>query len=97
MTANVIRLPTATVIRQAYEKHLAELMVSERNVRRHAPAIAFRRCMNAIIEETGTSESCAAGYLARLGLVDVRPPPEESLAKMRIATRHLSGRYGNPR
>ena len=88
MTVNVIRLPAATVIRQAYEEHLAELSVQERNVRHHAAAIAFRRCMVAIIKETNASEQRAAKYLVRLGLKDPRIPVQTFKERMRFATWH---------
>ena len=71
-----------------YRKHLAELSVQERNVRDHAAAIGFRRCMLAVIKETRTSESCAAEYLVRLGLKDPRISIQAFEEKIWFATRH---------
>ncbi len=81
---------------RAYRRHLTELLNDERNVREHAGAIAFRRLLCDVMEAEWVDEIEAAGVLRQLGVPDPRPPLEQSLAKMRIATRHLVGKYGNP-
>ena len=71
-----------------YRRHLAKLSVQGPNVRHHAAPVAFRRCMLAVIEETRTSESCAAEYLVALGLKDPRISAQAFEEKIWFATRH---------
>ena len=81
---------------RAYRRHLTELLNDECNVRAHAEAIAYRRLLCDVMEAEWADEIEAAAMLRQLGVPDPRPPREQSLAKIRIATRHLAGKYGNP-
>ena len=71
-----------------YQRHLRELSAREPNVRRHAAAIAFRKCVMSVIEETNASEQRAAKFLVRLGLQDTRISDRAFAEKMWFATRH---------